>query len=136
MKNQNKKLKIYPYQKKAVSIGFVYVLLSLDSNIHFSWPSWSIILHHLKPARILPDKFLTTQKSSTQKIDTNIKIVIELKISPENKYTKIERALKNICAKHIIGLVELDTPSLLNIIDLRSSFSFFYDSDCSSFYCN
>ena len=121
MKSQNKKFKIYPYQKNAESIALTYVSLSFDSNIHFSWPSWSITLHHLKPARILPDKFLTTQKSKTAKIDTNIKIVIELNIKPEKRYTKIAKALKKIWAKQMIGFVEFDTPSLLNIKVFKSS---------------
>lgn len=66
---------------------------------------------------------MTTQKSSTAKIDTKIKIVIESKRRPENKYIKIAKTLKKICAIQIIGLVEFETPSLLNIIDFKSSFS-------------
>ena len=86
-----------------VSVDLALISWEL-SNFHSSEPSSFTSFHHLNPTNILPDTFLTNQKSREFKITTNIKIKASgtPKI-PKNKNANIANPLKNIVKNTIPG---------------------------------
>ena len=53
-----------------------------------------------------------------------MKMVMLLKMKPENRYVKTDKALNKIWKMHKIGFVEFCTPSLLNKTDFKDSWGY------------
>jgi len=62
-----------PAQKILESTAFYTLSSPMLSKIHSSVPSSLICDHHLRPTKILPVKFLTTQKSKALSMATAMK---------------------------------------------------------------
>ena len=77
---------IWPLQKNVLSTGLGWNSFEWVSNFHTSLPFSSYELHHLSPTKILPDIFLTTQKSNEPRMVTKIKVRTLDKIIPTKKY--------------------------------------------------
>ena len=104
--------------KTAQNIGVMYVLpqkivVSIDvsffsselSNIHFSDPSSWTSFHHLNPTKILPETFLTNQKSNALKMTTIIKTnASDIPNSLNNIKEAIARHLNNKVNNTMTGL--------------------------------